>query len=410
MTDILYLSTSLVAAWDLCGMRAVSNHRTRLEEGDDESGQAPLAFGNIVHEVAEEYHQREMSGQDVPDPIELFDERWSTYQITDLDYYELGRSNIEGFLERTLFDREGDTIAVELPFIMDLTHGEIWPLWGVDQPAIEDLAKAIVERGGVPIRSKIDRIDRDGNFFEVYDYKTNAMPFTRDEVDNSLQLFIYDQAVRALYPEAEHVRCTFDMLRHGRFSTIFEPSKREILTAYLQNIWTQITTLEPRPTLNKFCSWCHLKQDCEVYQDALGHEVSAVETDEMTPEDLWAEYDELSNVKKIVRDRRSELKGAIHAHIQENDGKPIQIGEDREIYLVMNPKYEYPIDDAYEIFKRHDALSLLKQCASISRPKLDRAVRGRVPLIESFKKVLDTYYVSPTPKVRKAKDASDSDD
>lgn len=409
--DVRHLSTTILQGWPVCPARSWEEYERRLDEGDSMEGANPTRFGSIVHEVAEIYHQNEMMVSDVEDlpaPIDLFDEVWEKHQLADYEYFLLGRDNIEDFLERTLFDRNGSTVAVELVFVYDVRSGEVW----IHPEDIDALVDEIIGAGGVPVVSKIDRVDKvTDEVYEVYDYKTNMIPFSRWEVDNSVQLGIYDLVIREVYPEAEHVRCVYDMFRHGRQPTIFDDEQRETLRAYLIRTWHQIRDIEePEERINTYCCWCDRRGSCDAYLGVLTEEVQPILTDDLDdPESLlslYEEYEFLKDKAKILEARQGEIKDMFAAKKAE-DKKDIELEDGSEVYFQPNPRYEYSMRDLWATLDRHDSLTLLRDVANISNTKLKRALKGRPELQEAVEPLMETRYVKPSMKRRKHTEEED---
>lgn len=414
MSEVEYLSTTLIGNYPLCPSRSIHSHLTRIEHGDDEEGSNPTRFGSIVHEVCEEYHRLAMRGEDPPAPIDLFDQKWQEAKCYDQDYYALGRDNIEEFLERTIHDRNGETVGVETPFVLDIVSGDIY--LHVEGDDAREVAAQIRDNGGVPVKSKIDRIDKvDDETYEIYDYKTNYRPYTRDEIENSLQLGIYDMAVRAIYPDATSVKCVFDMFRHGRQAVIFNDDQREEKKQFIINLWHQIRNADEHPEqINKYCRWCEIRGNCSSYQDVLDadvQEVIAWEDDEPLDQDrldeLWDRYEELKNRERIIKKRRREIRDMFSSVASEesHDGT-VPLGG-REIYFSPNPRYEYPMEDLWPVLSASDRLVLLKDVAKVSKTKLERKLRDHPDLKDRVEQLLITRYVRPSIGVRKARNEED---
>ena len=121
------------------------------------------------------------------------------------------------------------------------------------------------EAGRFQIMGFIDRVDViDEETIEIVDYKTNRMLFTRDEVDNNLQLSLYEIAARELWPWVKNVRLSFEMLRHGiRMTT--ERTPEELLRAlyYAESVgeMTEAATEFPAK-LNSNCVYCDHRKQC----------------------------------------------------------------------------------------------------------------------------------------------------
>ena len=406
--EITHFSTTVIQGLGLCSSRALQSHVTRIKHGDDYTGSNPTRFGSIVHEVAELVHQYDGKGEASPDPNEIFDEVWRKHYLVDYDYYELGRDQIAGFIDRTLYERDGITIATEFPFILDLVELQLWPI-PVDvtfkqrSAFVKKICKKVKDRGGVPVVSMIDRVDRVSETqLEVFDYKTNMMQFTTDQVDNSIQLALYDMAVRSHWPDTEDVKCTFDLFRHGRQSTIFDEHRIETIRSHMINLWHQVHGWdEPLRTLNQYCGWCEYKQNCPVYAKAVGGELIHPFVDDASIADAFTEHTKLKQVEKLAKNRAAEYGAVIMAAIMDdNDGEPVSLDDGRELYLQANPRYEYPMMDVLPILKKGKALAWLLQAGKLSRPNLDRAAKGH-KLADEIKSTLVTTYASPSLKARK---------
>jgi len=377
--EVKHLSTSLISGWSLCPLRAWSSYAARNTHGNDYSFSQPTEFGNVVHDTMEELHRLAQHTDEIPHPIDVFDDFWRKRKCTDLDYHILGRENIESFLDRSFKQRDGTTIAQELHFLLDVSIGRAWDLtdmWGDD---IDSLIEDVLEADGVPIISKIDRLDYndEANRYTVTDYKTNAQPFTRDEIDNSKQLGIYDMAVRALFRKGEDIEvvCVYDMLRHGRFPVVFDDQKRGDLQVFLVNLWHQIDQAETvYPRLNQYCHVCEIRGNCPAYQDVLEQEIQPILTDDTDLVGLVESFEQMKSRIKILQNRVEEMGSMLSTRVVMAEGEPVEVG-DKMIYLQPNPRYEYPVDDIFALLERKKATALLPQIVNISNKALQRAMK-----------------------------------
>jgi hypothetical protein len=330
----------------------------------------------------------------------------------DFDYYQLGRTKIADFLDRTINARRGDTIMVEINFVLDLVSLEYWICESYEQR--KQMVDMVIDRGGVPVASKIDRIDRvDETTFEIFDYKTNAIQFTQYEIENSLQLGVYDLFLRAVFPEAVDVVCVFDMVRHGRFPTDFDDAQRENLRYYLINLWHQIRAeSEPEERINNYCTWCERKLKCTKYQKALTEDpvIDAIESND--PDTLLGLHDfqeDLKNRIKILEAESKRINEMLSEKIvQDNFGEPLQLG-DKEIYLQPNPRYTYPIRDIYKILQSKRSLVVLKDIVNVSNTALERTLKNRPDLKELIEPLKQTSFAASSLKARRKKTAVKKD-
>lgn len=405
MEDLYHLSTTLINNVELCPKRAIRSYDQRNLHGDDNEGTNPTRFGTVVHWTMEETHKRMIANEitDVTDvsqlACELFEEYWSRGTCYDFDYYQLGKDKIGEFVSRSIFARRGKTIATEFFFILDLISNRYW----IDPQEPIELCKKIRAMGGVPVMSKIDRIDEvtPGLEYEVHDYKTNFLPFTRYEIENSKQLGIYVLLIKAMHPSASVV-AVYDMVRHGRFPVEFPDIWLEDLRSYLIGLYRQLELLdkEPEERLNKYCNWCEIRSNCTAYRTALSAELPAILTENTDLNERWTELVQLQDRAKVIDSRIEELKEMFSAKlIADNDGSPLVIG-DREIYLQLNAKGEYDTKGVVETFKKYGCLTLLNEVGSIKKGMMDRVLRSRPELKAATDEFLTKKFNKPSLKSR----------
>lgn len=89
-------------------------------------------------------------------------------------------------------------------------------------------------------------------------YKTNRANFTREEVDDSLQLTLYEVAARRIWPWATKVRLSFAMLRHGlRMTTSRTPEQLEAALSYAETLGKMTEESKAFPArLSTNCAYC----------------------------------------------------------------------------------------------------------------------------------------------------------
>jgi hypothetical protein len=225
-------------------------------------------------------------------------------------------------------------------------------------------------------------------------------------VENSLQLGIYHMAAIGIYKWARTVVSTFDMVRHGRFTTVFPTDKLADMRSYLINLWHQIQNAPvPLPRLNQYCNWCHKRGNCPVYQRALEDTIQPILTEEYdNPEGMefiFDQWTELKNRKKVIEGRLEELGSMLSAVVIQADGSPVRIG-DREIYLSPNSEQSYPADKVYELFAKKRALVMLRTVMSIQKGAMDRALKS-IPFAPEVEKLLVRSFKKSSLKVRSLK-------
>lgn len=395
---------------DLCPKRAFRSYDRRNLLGDDNEGTNPTRFGTIVHAVMEETHKR-MISHEITDNTdvailasELFDARWAAGTCYDFDYYQLGKDKIGEFVSRSIFNRRGRTIATEFFFILDLTTNRYW----INPENPLELCAKIKAMGGVPFMSKIDRIDEvtPELEYEVHDYKSNFLPFTRYEIENSKQLGGYVLLVKAMHPEAK-VLAVYDMVRHGRFPVEFPDIWLDDLRSYLIGLYRQLESLsdsaEPEERLNKYCCWCEIRGTCATYKEELTKPLQSVATETLDREATWQEFETLQLRSRIIEKRMDELKEMFGAIIiKDNKGEPLAVG-DREIYLQINSRSSYDTKGVLDVFKQYGCMTLLENVASIGKGNMARVLRTRPELKAAADEHLTKVFNKPSLKSRARK-------
>jgi hypothetical protein len=387
--------------------------------GDDNEGTDSTRFGTATHNTLEHFHnllmlEHRFTQEDV---LAYFDKQFALSGCLDPEFYTLAQDKLVDFLSRTIFERHGTTVATELAFVLDVECNTVHVV--NDREYVDTEVERILAHGHTPVVSKIDRIDiahkDDGIHVEVYDYKTNILPFTREYVENSKQLGIYDLVARALYPEAVSVTCIFDMLRHGRFPVEFDDHARDTLRHYLPTLWKQIAASQrPEERINKYCRWCEIRGTCSAYQAVLTMEVLPIITEKNDSDEainaMFDEMERLSDLSKIIDKRTDEIKAMIGAKIvNDNLGEPLQVGQ-RELYLSQNSRSAVDAKGVVAVFQKHEAITLLSGVISVQKTAIDRFIKARPEFKDELTALVRKTFVSPSLKARsliggKAKDA-----
>ena len=166
----------------------------------------------------------------------------------------------------------------------------------------------------------IDRVERlDEHTIRIVDYKTNQQLFSREEVEGSLQLSLYQLAARQLWPWAKHVRLSYHMLRHGLSQdTERTEAQLEAVVKYVETVGR--STEEAReflPRLNPFCPSCDHRGQCPEFQRALQGEQTFVCENLSDLESVVREREEVARLAKILNSRKDELDRVLRNHLRD---------------------------------------------------------------------------------------------
>lgn len=356
-----HLSYSRLSRFETCPL---SYRLHYIEKKQAEPGM-PLRFGKTIHAVLErlikEVVDDERTGTLSEErAIELYREAWGAERLTGMDVFAEGLAILRRFIaEQGVVDHR-DVLAIEKEFRLPV--------------------------GPFEVLGFIDRVDWiDDETVEVIDYKTNHQLFTRDEVDTSLQMSLYEVAVRRLWPWAKKVKLTFWMLRHGvrQVTTRTEEQLADAL-AYVETLGRQTETATEYPArLNTNCSYCDHRKQCPAYADALKGKREFIVEDLADLEGVAREREEVARLAKALYARKEELEDILKAQLKERD--ELVLGGVR-YRMFATTSLDYPLEPT---------LSLLADATGLSRDE----VLGKLGAID--KKALDALLKSLGKKLDK---------
>ena len=356
-----HLSYSRLSRFETCPL---SYRLHYIEKKQAEPG-LPLRFGKTIHAVLERLI-KEVVDDERTGPlseeraIELYREAWGAEQLTGMDVFAEGLAILRRFIADQGVVDHRDVLAIEKEFRLPV--------------------------GPFEVLGFIDRVDWiDDETVEVIDYKTNHQLFTRDEVDTSLQMSLYEVAVRRLWPWAKKVKLTFWMLRHGvRQETTRTEEQLADALAYVETLGRQTETATEYPArLNTNCSYCDHRKQCPAYADALKGKREFIVEDLADLEGVAREREEVARLAKALYARKEELEDILKAQLKERD--ELVLGGVR-YRMFATTSLEYPLEPT---------LSLLADATGLSREE----VLGKLGAID--KKALDALLKSLGKKLDK---------
>jgi putative RecB family exonuclease len=356
-----HLSYSRLSRFETCPL---SYRLHYIEKKQAEPG-LPLRFGKTIHAVLErlikEVVDDERTGTLSEErAIEIYREAWGAERLTGIDVFAEGLAILRRFIaEQGIVDHR-DVLAIEKEFRLPV--------------------------GPFEVLGFIDRVDWiDDETVEVIDYKTNHQLFTRDEVDTSLQMSLYEVAVRRLWPWAKKVKLTFWMLRHGvRQETTRTEEQLADALAYVETLGRQTETATEYPArINSNCSYCDHRKQCPAYADALKGKREFIVEDLADLEGVAREREEVARLAKALYARKEELEDILKAQLKERD--ELVLGGVR-YRMFATTSLDYPLEPT---------LSLLADATGLSRDE----VLGKLGAID--KKALDALLKSLGKKLDK---------
>ena len=360
-----HLSYSRLSRFETCPL---SYRLHYIEKKQAEPG-LPLRFGKTIHAVLERLI-KEVVDDERTGPlseeraIELYREAWGAERLTGMDVFAEGLAILRRFIAEQGVVGHRDVLAIEKEFRLPV--------------------------GPFEVLGFIDRVDwLDDETVEVIDYKTNHQLFTRDEVDTSLQMSLYEVAVRRLWPWAKKVKLTFWMLRHGvrQVTTRTEEQLADAL-AYVETLGRQTETATEYPArLNTNCSYCDHRKQCPAYADALKGKREFIVEDLADLEGVAREREEVARLAKALYARKEELEDILKAQLKERD--ELVLGGVR-YRMFATTSLDYPLEPTLTLLADATGLSrdeVLGKLGAIDKKALDA-------LLKSLGKKLDKPRVS----------------
>lgn len=259
----------------------------------------PLRFGKAVHAVlealvGEAIATRTTGPLSEARVIDLWGQAWAQADLVGVELFAEGLAMLKQFVRDEGVLEPTTVLAIEKEFRLQIS--------------------------GFTVLGFMDRVNwLDDETLEIVDYKTNHQLFTRDEVDSSLQMSLYELAARQLWPWVEDVRLTFWMLRHGIKQTTSRTAEDlEAAKAYVATIGRQTETATAFPArLHSGCTWCDHRSACPAYAEVVDGSKEIVHDELTTIEEIAAERERVATRVRILQAHKTELEKAIKAHLKD---------------------------------------------------------------------------------------------
>jgi len=371
----------------------------RKYEDDHQESTIFTSTGTSVHGVMEDFFNLTKAGKyrgedqtfeifyhDEWMNIEAFVDRaitdwWAKYGEADYEWFGLFRNYSINYLERVVRDGIPEVIATEFEFTLE-------------EPVL-----------GTPVSGTIDRIDRvDERTIRIVDYKTNFMPFSGDDLNNSEQFMMYTLACSALKDQLgdfDIVICTYEMIRLGYAQhVVFEEPQLADFQVYMKMLWKKIlsgTDREFRP--NRFTAYSTLRDENPEYNKMLHRRI----TEQFDAEDVNALIEERESIEMTIKTckvRKDELDQALKSHIAQADGE-LTVG-DRIYSLRASAKPYFDSDKVIRQLAMNGLADQIGNMVNFSAKQLRDNVPA--PIYDQIYKVAgETRYTAPQISSKKVK-------
>jgi putative RecB family exonuclease len=348
-----HLSYSRLSRYEQCPLSYKLHY---IDRNQPERG-LPVRFGTAIH-VALERLIREVIDQEYVGPlseeraIDLYRTAWNFEGLTGLELFQEGLQIIKDFVRAEGHVDHRDILAVEKEF--ELTIGRFTVIGYID---------------------RVDYVDE--QTIRIVDYKSNRQLFTRDDVDFSLQMSLYQLAARQLWPWAKNVKLTFWMLRHGvQQHTTRTEEQLDAARNYVQALGEALETSTEFPArLNPNCVYCDHRKSCPTYASALQGKRDFICEDQSDLEAVAREREEVARLSKVLYARKEELDAVLKAHLKEHD-ELVLAGTRYRVFNVTS--LEHPLDSTLTLLGDATGKSreeLIERLAAVDKKALDALLK-----------------------------------
>ncbi|MCQ2371255.1 MAG: PD-(D/E)XK nuclease family protein [Akkermansia sp.] len=337
--------------------------RFRLKYIDGDGGKTDTdatRFGTACHRALEEEFGRfVLTGEGgSPDAARLkdgFAKAFADEGLTDQDLFMTGMGVMERFAAAHGSVAPGQVVGVELPFRLEL--------------------------GRHTVVGFIDRLDRIGpGEYVVTDYKTNRQPYETEELETSMQLSLYDWAVRKMFPDAEVVHLRYWMLRMGyvQMAPERDAATLERHMEYFRTLCDGTEGGEYPARVNGLCAWCDSCSVCREFQDLCRGDSTPLKTyGDGTQPDAVAAILEEREVMAAVERYGKKRKEAADSYLKEAvkccpEGESIH-GGGRKAVLIRRTTVKHGAQDVFDILSANGVpvVDLLGKVLSVKNTDLN---------------------------------------
>jgi putative RecB family exonuclease len=211
-----------------------------------------LHLGDSVHRALEKLYADARDGQiaSIDDLLKCFQEKWDEgyspelrivrARVTAQTYLELGRKMLMDYHWTFHPFTQSTTLELEEKFLFPISEQH-------------------------EMRGIIDRLaqNKDGTL-EIHDYKTSRRLPNPEQIDNDVQLALYEIAIRYRWPETRQISLIWHYLAFDREIVITKaPEQLEKVKRNTLGLIERIEAATSFPTqVTPLCNWCEYKEIC----------------------------------------------------------------------------------------------------------------------------------------------------
>ena len=336
-----------------------ADYITVKQKNEHRDNMQAAKLGTNIHNALEEWRRPNPKTGRVRRPvlsqlIRLYKEECSKNEL-DFPFYEDGLQMIERW-----FNQRG--------------HSKVKVLQ-VEQSFGSHRAPYVLSNG-TPVFGFIDLVlEHDDGTIELLDYKSQRKPMRQDEANSNVQAGIYLTVARELWPDRP-LMFTFDLLRYGTVTTVWDDAKIERFKDWLKTKYEWIQSVEePVATIGEGCKWCPYTEVCPKAQDLILNGswdlVVGEDPTEESREDMLTVLSGIKAAKTILQKKQTQIE----KHIKE-DWFNDRVSEDSiesdtwSVEYVNQTRTEYIPSEVQRIVKP----AVFGQMAGLTKASVDRTL------------------------------------
>jgi len=248
------------------------------------------------------------------------------------------------------------------------------------------------------ISGSIDRVDKnaDGSI-EIIDYKTKRRMASQKDIDDDLQLSIYQLGLVKKWPhfEGNAIKLTLYFLKHGEKISSQRTGRQ--LDEVRQSVLETIREIETRtknddfpPSPSGLCDWCEYKQMCPMWRHMYKRQYEAEKIKNQEELNQYVgEYFRLKDQNSKNTGRLNQLKTFIFAFMDEQKVERV-FGDEGYLTRTMKDKNNFDLDKIKEILepigKWQDILEPDEKKLEKLLPRLSDELREKILALAKKKK------------------------
>jgi len=373
---VRFLSASSIRVFEQCRLKFYYNYIERIPTVYSD----PLVLGIAVHSALEELYtlmkgKIEFPSESVIESVRKVCIRVLTEKgISSGNILESGMELVDIIISRFNFNEKVIDLEKKFRFFTD---------------------------GGIPLTGSIDKVvELQDDTVGICDYKTSYVAASQDEIDNDIQLSVYDVAAKELYPKYDKVVLILDYLRHDCIATSRSTKQRKLFKEFLIETNTKIQQLTKEnayPSLNKYCGYCDYRTMCPQYAKIeTAESLTSTSFKGFSNDQLIEEWERLKLLKKTLEDRVEDLKFYILEELKDKGVKNL-FGAERKLGITQIPRTEYSIDVLSNVLSKEDLLKVV----NISNSKVDKFLKLNSEYKPAISRSISKKFSAPIIKISK---------